>query len=407
MNHNIFYQRIVGLFALLCLLSLSSQAQTLTLNIRKSSNGQKYEVYAEPASSGSVTVASTSVITVKAPVGSLQVTSASVTSTIGSWFFVGKQTDAASDYFVFVPGSGGNPSNFSMALTAGAEVTLFDFATTGACSGGNITLNTVPGDVVNGSVAETYVEYISGSVTGTNVVSGFGSNSVPCLSLTVTTPTVSVSTGAGTPATGNVATDVNPSGGTGTYTYAAVQCTGATPSPTAPPATNSTQQGGTITVSTTGSYTYTPAAGFSGTDQACIRVCSGNDCTVITYTFGVGAPPVTVTPTVAITATSGTPTTGTVPTPTGGTGTYTYASVSCNGAAPSPTAPPATSTSQQGGSIVVNSTTGAYTYTSASGFTGTDQFCIRVCSGNDCKVTTFTSTVSSNCPSFTLPTLSK
>lgn len=403
MNHNIFFRRLSGLVALLCLLSVGAMAQNLTLDIRKSS-GQKYEVYALPASSGSVSISGSSVITVVAPKGDLAVTASSVTSTVGGWYNVVKETDGTTDYFSFVPRS----APFDLSLTSGAEVKLFDFATTGACSGGNISLNTKEEQTVNTYVG-TYIEYIAGSTTGSNVVTGFGNNSIPCQDLAVTSP-ASISTANNTPKTGNVADDTKPTGGTGTYSYASVACDGSAPSPTAPAATSATQQGGTISVSSTGAYTYTPKTGFSGTDQFCVRICSGNDCKVVTYSITVGAAPLTITTTASTTAISGTPKTGSVADdakPAGGTGTYSYASVACDGSTPSPTAPAATASTQKGGSISVDGSTGVYTYKSVAGFVGTDQFCIRVCSGNDCKVVTYTVSVSSNCPTFTLPTLSK
>ena len=59
-------------------------------------------------------------------------------------------------------------------------------------------------------------------------------------------------------------------------------------------------------------------------------------------------------------------------TPTGGTPAYQYTSVDCGSGS-------ASTTSTQGGTITVNPTTGAYTYTPATGFTGNDTFCIQVC----------------------------
>lgn len=91
-----------------------------------------------------------------------------------------------------------------------------------------------------------------------------------------------------------------------------------------------------------------------------------------------------------------TPKTGNVATQANpqGTSPFSYTPVSCSAGTPA-------SATTQGGTITVNATTGAYTYTPASGFTGVDTFCIKMCDGNtptNCKTVTYTVTVTpKNC----------
>jgi Bacterial Ig domain len=77
--------------------------------------------------------------------------------------------------------------------------------------------------------------------------------------------------------------------------------------------------------------------------------------------------------------------------PTGGVLTYTYQIVNCTTGAVS-------TSSAQGGLVTISTTTGAYVYTPALGFTGTDTFCIRVCDSAtptaSCQTATITVNVS-------------
>jgi uncharacterized repeat protein (TIGR03803 family) len=69
--------------------------------------------------------------------------------------------------------------------------------------------------------------------------------------------------------TGNIATVASPQG-QAPFTYTAVDCSSGTVSGT-------TAKGGTFTVNaTTGAYTYTPAAGYTGIDAFCVKICDGN-----------------------------------------------------------------------------------------------------------------------------------
>lgn len=72
--------------------------------------------------------------------------------------------------------------------------------------------------------------------------------------------------------------------------------------------------------------------------------------------------------------------------PTGGFPTYTYQIVNC-------TTGLASTTSAQGGLVTISTTTGAYVYTPAVGFTGTDTFCIRVCDSANPTVSCQTATI--------------
>ncbi|MTD16653.1 tandem-95 repeat protein [Nakamurella sp. YIM 132087] len=130
---------------------------------------------------------------------------------------------------------------------------------------------------------------------------------------------------------------------------------------------------GTVTVDpTTGAITYTPAAGYSGTDTFTYRVCDTTTptpvCSTAAVTITVGANTVTATDDSA-TTTPVTPVTVQV---------LTNDTITPNGAPLDPSSVTITSTPTHG-TVAVNTTTGAVTYTPANGFSGSDTFTYRVC----------------------------
>jgi hypothetical protein len=76
--------------------------------------------------------------------------------------------------------------------------------------------------------------------------------------------------------------------------------------------------------------------------------------------------------------------------PSGGKAPFIYSTVLCADGS-------ASTATTQGGTIIVNASTGAYTYTPASGYTGLDTFCIKVCDSTsptaNCTTATYTITV--------------
>ncbi|MEQ9901464.1 retention module-containing protein, partial [Pectobacterium punjabense] len=169
----------------------------------------------------------------------------------------------------------------------------------------------------------------------------------------------SIATDEDTPVSGTiVATDVD--GDTLSYTVGT------------PPAN------GTLTLDgTTGQYTYTPGANFNGNDRFVVTVSDGNGGTT-TSTASIGVRPVNDAPVTAdqsIVTDEDTPVSGAIVATDvdGDTLSYTVGT------------PPAN------GTLTLNGTTGAYTYTPGANFNGNDRFVVTVSDGNG---GTTTSTVS-------------
>ncbi|WP_323641175.1 tandem-95 repeat protein, partial [Pectobacterium polonicum] len=135
---------------------------------------------------------------------------------------------------------------------------------------------------------------------------------------------------------------------------------------------------GTLTLDgTTGQYTYTPGANFNGNDRFIVTVSDGNGGTT-TSTVSIGVRPVNDTPVTAdqsIATDEDTPVSGTIVASDvdGDTLSYTVGT------------PPAN------GTLTLDGSTGAYTYTPGANFNGNDRFIITVSDGNG---GTTTSTVS-------------
>ncbi|MGI8466065.1 retention module-containing protein [Pectobacterium punjabense] len=137
-------------------------------------------------------------------------------------------------------------------------------------------------------------------------------------------------------------------------------------------------QHGTLTLNgTTGQYTYTPGANFNGNDRFVVTVSDGNGGTT-TSTVSIGVRPVNDAPVTAdqsIATDEDTPVSGTIVATDvdGDTLSYTVGT------------PPAN------GTLTLDGTTGAYTYTPGANFNGNDRFVVTVSDGNG---GTTTSTVS-------------
>ncbi|MGE0111444.1 tandem-95 repeat protein, partial [Aquabacterium sp.] len=124
---------------------------------------------------------------------------------------------------------------------------------------------------------------------------------------------------------------------------------------------------GTVTVNPNGSWTYTPAANFNGSDSFTVSVSDGNG-GVTTATVNVGVTPVNDAPAAANqtkTTAEDTPVTGKVVASDVDGDALSYAVQS--GAAH--------------GTLALNTTTGDYTYTPDANYNGTDSFTVRVSDG--------------------------
>lgn len=232
----------------------------------------------------------------------------------------------------------GNPHTFT--LVSGGS----------AAANGTLTFNPdgtftyVPNTGFSGTVSFTY--QVCNGVTPVNQCD------TAVATIVVLPPPVAVNDNAvtpiNTPVSGNLSSNDNlPSGGTYTYTVATP------PNPAE----------GTVTINPDGTYTFTPATGFTGTATFTYEVCNQlGQCSTATVSVSVLPPPVAVNDTA--TTPINTPVNGNASTndnlPSGGTYTYTV------------TTPPAN------GSVTMNPD-GTYTYTPNTGFTGTDVFTYQVC----------------------------
>jgi VCBS repeat-containing protein len=126
---------------------------------------------------------------------------------------------------------------------------------------------------------------------------------------------------------------------------------------------------GTVTMTLSGAFTYTPAAGYAGPDSFTYKVCDvDGDCSTATVTIRINGVPVAVNDTYTTpknTALTASVATNDTPSVDGGN-VWTM------------TAAPAS------GTVVLNAN-GTFTYTPATGFTGTVSFNYKVCDvDNDC-----------------------
>jgi gliding motility-associated-like protein len=233
--------------------------------------------------------------------------------------------------------AGGNPHTFS--LVSGGS----------AAANGTLTFNAdgtftyVPNTGFSGTVSFTY--QVCNSLTPVQCDDAVAT-------IVVLPPPVAVNDNAvtpiNTPVSGNLSSNDNlPSGGTYTYTVATP------PNPAE----------GSVVINPDGTYTFTPATGFTGTATFTYQVCNQlGVCSTATVSVLVLPPPVAVNDTA--TTPINTPVNGNASTndnlPSGGTYTYTV------------TTPPAN------GSVTMNPD-GTYTYTPNTGFTGTDVFTYQVC----------------------------
>ena len=151
---------------------------------------------------------------------------------------------------------------------------------------------------------------------------------------------------------------------------------------------------GTVSMNPDGTFTYTPAANYNGSDQFTYKVCDcDGDCSTATVFITVN--PVDDAP-IAVndvnTTAQNTPVNGNAAsndTPSGDGGN-TWTLIGANGGAAH-------------GTVTMNAN-GTYTYTPAAGYSGSDVFTYQLCDGdNDCSTATVTITINSACASDLTP----
>ena len=264
-----------------------------------------------------------------------------------------------------------NPITGSDSVCVGSTTQLSSSPSGGVWSSSNTSVATVNSStgVVTGVSSGTAT--ISYTVTNSN-----GSTTVTVTNCTppfaVTSNAINTSTLANSQLTGNASSQIAPTGGTQPYSYTGTTGSGA-------PSTNSKRGGSFIVDSTTGVYTYTPPVNYVGKDTFYITVCDDDaiptpTCAIVTYTVQVGTP-LSVSSTPAYVSTNAnTPVSNNASSTmglSGGLQPYTYSVANAAGNA--------TTASVKGGGVTINPTTGAYTYTPATNFSGADTFYIKVC----------------------------
>lgn len=243
-----------------------------------------YKVNFTPTSSGSFTLGASSLVALKAPLGTMTLPNVVADVTGGPWTLTSpKQSDASFDYWGYTT-SGNSPLTF----TNGVAITLFSFPAPTPCLGtvSIVDPNNLPASgtgIVNGYDYGTTIN----SPVGSNIanVSGAGAT---CNNLTFTVNNPIKSAPAGAPVTGNAPSEIIPSGGVTPYSYSLppTGCTAPSGSPSALPLPASSN----LSVnSSTGDYTFT-APNTTGTYYYCIQVCdnTGTNCKIATYTLTVG-----------------------------------------------------------------------------------------------------------------------
>ena len=182
--------------------------------------------------------------------------------------------------------------------------------------------------------------------------------------------TINQNTTLNTSLAANAAIEMSPSGGTVSYSYQAVDKLGTIK--------NSSNKSGALNViAATGAYTYKPPTGFTGKDTFYLKVCDGSipsNCFVQMHIVVVGNLLVGDTVIIRNACAQNGPVSGNALTEmnlTGGSTPYTFQCVNSFNV-PS-------ITSANGAAILVNATTGVYTYTPAIGFVGSDTFYIKTC----------------------------
>jgi hypothetical protein len=207
---------------------------------------------------------------------------------------------------------------------------------------------------------------------------------------------------SGTPKSGTVPSDVLPSGGTTPYVYSNGSLD---PLCVAPIGATLLPASSNLTVSSTGAYSYT-APTTAGTYYFCVKVCDSATptptCTIATYKITVTAP-VTITQPAPQTSAPNALRTGVGPTdllPNGGLGALTYTNGSLD---PLCVAPVGAMALPASSNLTINSSTGAYSYTTPS-IPGTYYFCVKVCDSSSptpsCAIANYKVTVTA--PAFTV-----
>jgi hypothetical protein len=207
---------------------------------------------------------------------------------------------------------------------------------------------------------------------------------------------------SGTPRSGTVPSDVLPSGGTTPYVYSNGSLD---PLCVAPIGATLLPASSNLTVSSTGAYSYT-APTTAGTYYFCVKVCDSATptptCTIATYKITVTAP-VTITQPAPQTSAPNALRTGVGPTdliPNGGFGALTYTNGSLD---PLCVAPVGATPLPASSNLMVNASSGAYSYTTPS-IPGTYYFCVKVCDSSSptpsCAIANYKVTVTA--PAFTV-----
>ncbi len=268
---------------MLLFVSITQLAMAQSGNLSIINDNGTYKVNFTPTSSGSFTLGASSLVALKAPIGTMTLPNTVTDVTGGPWTLSSpKQSDASFDYWGYT-----TSGNTALTFTSGVPITLFSFPAPTPCLG-TVTIvdpNNLPASgsgIVNGYDFGTTIN----SPVGSNIASVSGSGAT-CNNLTFTVNNPSKSAPAGSSVTGDAPTEIGPSGGVTPYSYS-IPSTGCS-APSSSPSAQALPASSNLNVnSSNGSYTFT-APTTVGTYYYCIQVCdnTGTNCKIATYTLTV------------------------------------------------------------------------------------------------------------------------
>lgn len=402
--------KMVILIALAVGVSYSADAQTSgCVGIRYSLSDSKFHVYFKPSTTGAQTQLNTgSLIALMAPSPNALGSTVTITSVTGSWAMSGVNNIAGDN----LNGSSSSVAYWSVVLgndpnitpTAGTEIELFNFTTSGDCNRGSFDINSNSFTQIAGGTGQAgTVLYASDNNFGSDNILGTSSSCVydgGAKSLCQNTPSLScagISLSPNTFTQGSAATanlTVNLMGVTGgSYSFSETSAANFATNPI--PYTASLTAGQTsviipISYDGGGSGSQTLTISMSG-NNASTTTCSVSAIINAAAVVAVANPAITKNGTTIGGSQIGTASTEMLPT---GASSFVYNTTTSCTAPAGTTALPASSNL-----AITNTSTGAYSYTTPT-TAGSYFYCINVCDAsnpNNCATSTYTLNVSAVC----------
>ena len=402
--------KMVVLVAFAIGISHTADAQTSgCLGIRYSLSDSKFHVYFKPSTTGAQTQLNTgSLIALMAPSPNALGSSVTITPVTGSWAMSGVNNIAGDN----LNGSSSSVAYWSIVLgndpnitpTAGTEIELFNFTTSGDCNGGAFDINSNPFTQIAGGTGQAgTVLYASDNNFGSDNILGTSSSCVydgGAKSLCQNSPSLSCAGISLSPNTFTQGTStsanltVNLSGVTGgSYSFSETTAANFATNPT--PFTTSLIAGQTsvvipISYDGSGSGSQTLTIGMSG-NNASTTTCTVSATINAAAVVSVSNPNIIKNGTTNGGTQTGTASTEMLPT---GASSFVYSTTTSCTAPAGATVLPASSNL-----AITNTSTGVYSYITPTA-AGSYFYCIKVCDAsnpNNCTTSTYTVNVTAVC----------